>query len=66
VYKRTIEIDSEIKALKSSIDLLKTDVADLRGNFDSRLRKIRARGIEEQQPDVKTEEFNNSGEVPFG
>jgi len=64
LHKRITELDTKIEAVKTSINLLQTDVADLRGAFNSRLAKIRNRGIEESEANV--ESFNNSVEVPFG
>lgn len=47
-----------------NINLLKTDVANLRGNFNRKLSGIAKN--EEQVKQQETESFNNSNEVPFG
>lgn len=50
-----------------NINLLKTDVANLRGNFNRKLSGIAKNEQEaEKNKPQETESFNNSNEVPFG
>jgi len=61
--KKITDISSDLAALKGQLEIHKTDLANLRGKFNQRLR-----GREDQSTDqpAKPEEFINSNEVPIG
>jgi hypothetical protein len=61
VLKRISELDANFKLLKVDVDVLRTDVSNLRGKFNQRLK-----GLKEEEQKQEIESFNNSGEVPFG
>jgi len=60
--RRFSEGDSRIAALETKIELLKTDVANLRGKFNQRLTGLK---VEEQKAE-EAKDINTSNEIPFG
>jgi len=65
VLKRLSEITSEISAIKADVKLLGTDLSDLRGKIDSRLRKIRERDKQTESEDI-TQDLNYGDPIPYG
>lgn len=62
--KKFIELGTEIRVLKTEHDLLKTDVANLRGKFNQRLKGLKQE--EEQEQKKETETINNGELLAFG
>jgi archaellum component FlaC len=60
-FKRIAELDSRIQSVETKAELVKTDVANLRGKFNQRLRRI-----QELEEDEKTETINKDEFVSFG
>lgn len=60
VLKRILEINTRIGVCESKIEILKTEMDNLRGNFNRKLKGIK----EEEQKE--TQEINSSPDVYFG
>jgi len=63
--KRILDNAAEIKTCLSELNLLKTDLANLRGNFNRKLAGIVKEETAKEVP-KETESFNNSNEFYFG
>lgn len=65
ILKRLSELRAEINNLSSDVKTLQTDLDNLRGNFNRKLRGIKE---EEQKAEKKEEEQKdiNGGYIPFG
>lgn len=63
--KRIVEGDSRTAILEANLRILRTDLENLRGNFN---RKLKGLSEEEKKEAVAapTESFNNSNDVYFG
>jgi len=61
---RFAELHSEFTILKTEVKALQTDVDNLRGRFNSRLKGLKTE--EEKAEDKKTETINNSEFIAFG
>ena len=64
IVKRIIEVYSKNEILENKFKLLETDVANLHGNFNNRLKAIKER--EKPEEEKATETFNKDDYVPFG
>ena len=62
---RIVECTTAILSVENKLNLLKTDVENLRGKFNQRLRGIK---LDEQVKELEQqkENFNNNDVVPFG
>ena len=59
--RRMSELDTGIKTVKSEIELLRTDLANLRGKFNAKLTRIKEEEAKEETKDIYT-----TNEIPFG
>jgi len=66
--KRIAELDAEVRICKTSCQMLETDVANLRGKFNQRLKGLAPieEKKEEKPEEKKIETINNSELVAFG
>ena len=64
ILKRIIEIHTKNEILETKFKLLETDVSNLRGNFNNRLKAIKER--EKTEEEKVTETFNKDEYVAFG
>jgi len=63
--KKFIELYSEVENLKIKIKILETNTDNLRGNFNTKLRRIKKEELEEEPTDPK-ETINNPVILPYG
>ena len=61
VLKRISELNTDITALKGNYEILKSDISNLRGRFNQKLKGLQA---DEVKPE--TEKDINDPFVPFG
>jgi chromosome segregation ATPase len=61
--KRISELNSSIEAFKSKISLIESDVANLRGKFNQRLKGLKE---EEIKVEEKAKDIYTSDELAFG
>jgi len=64
LFKRISELSSDIQACKTNFNILETDISNLRGKFNQRLK-----GLIAEEPEKKKEEsetINNGDLVAFG
>jgi hypothetical protein len=60
IVRKLIDANAEIETLKASIKLLQTDVDNLRGNFNRKLKGI------EQTEKIDTKDINTSELISIG
>lgn len=65
LLKRLLDIVTEVKSNQAQLELLKSDLANLRGNFNRKLAGIVKEEQAKEKP-AETESFNNSNELYFG
>jgi tRNA threonylcarbamoyladenosine modification (KEOPS) complex Pcc1 subunit len=61
---RISDISIDINSVKGNIEILRTDISNLRGKFNQRLKGFQEE--DKKQEENKTETFNNDGYLPFG
>jgi hypothetical protein len=67
LVKRIIDVDARMRLRDAEYKLLETDVANLRGKFNQKLKGIKETDAkDEMQQKKETETINNSEYVPFG
>jgi len=59
--RRFAKLDTGIEVLASKVELIKTDLANLRGKLNNRLEGLKVEKKEEEQKDL-----NSSGDVYLG
>jgi len=62
VLKRISELYSRVSVFETSIEVLKTDISNLRGKFNQRLKGL----AEAEKKEDEKVSFNNDGLVAFG
>jgi prefoldin subunit 5 len=61
LFVRIVELDSKIETLSTKFKLLETDVSNLRGNFNQRLKAIKEREEPIQNETLIKDEFVSFG-----
>jgi predicted nucleic acid-binding Zn-ribbon protein len=61
LFVRIVELDSKIETLSTKFKLLETDVSNLRGNFNQRLKAIKEREELIQNETLIKDEFVSFG-----
>jgi len=64
LVKRIIEFNSKVAVLETNMELLKTDVANLRGKFNQRLKGLKEEEGKEEKKEIET--INNTEFVGIG
>ena len=59
--RRISELSATIKTVESQTELLKSDLANLRGKFNARLSRLKEEEVKEESKDIYT-----SSDIPFG
>jgi len=62
--KRNVELSTRIGLCETNLELLKTDVANLRGKFNQRLKGLREEEGKEEKKEIET--INNTEFVGIG
>jgi hypothetical protein len=60
LLKKSVEVTAKIEELQIKLEVLRTDLQDMRGKFNRKLRGIRLEDQEEQEKDI-----NNPVILPY-
>lgn len=61
LVRKLIDANAEIEVLKASLKVLQTDVDNLRGNFNRKLK-----GIEKEEKETETKDLSNPASIYLG